>query len=461
MSEMNVEESEVTESAAGGGAHWSDRAAQRLTQVRAIGLLAVVIGAVMFAVGEAQSTLVSGLLSSSGLTLLVAGLIVIVAVVRTRGLAPDQPFVPHPITNPRMWFVLMWGAGVAMAVFLLLLDTVDIVEQLIMLALSLSLMVAGSVWVLRWLGGQRVRFWPAHSELVLRWVPSWTVLWATVWGVVSTFLAMVIEAAPVLALAVLSGTAFEEVPQTRLSSYEGLEQAVNHPELLVLLFVGAVFGAPLIEEAVKAAGLRGLRRWIQRPADGWLLGFAAGLGFGLLEGAFSLDTAGNWFVGGWARLAALLLHGLATSLTGLGYARYLQTQQRGELWRGYRRAVIMHGLWNASALTIAYMGIALGLGSLTLNALLVCLAGPMMIGLVIFMVLLIRRVARAGVQSSIQEDYQQAGAPLPGGWSPMKFNLGWRLVGRRPIFVPVTVQPDPPRSGSSANPIDEKPPEGS
>jgi RsiW-degrading membrane proteinase PrsW (M82 family) len=420
-----------------------------------IGLGAVVIGAVMFAVGEAQNTIVNSLLSSSGLTLLVAGLIVIVAAVRTRGIAPDQSFVPHPITNPRMWFVLAWGAGVAVAVILLFLRPADIVEQLIMLALSLSLMLAGSVWTMRWLGGQRAKFWPPSPELVLRWVPSWTVIWANVWGVVSTFLAMVIEAAPVLALAILSGTALDEMPQTRLSSYEGIERAINHPELLVLIFVGAVLGAPLIEEAVKAAGLRGLRRWIQRPADGWLLGFAAGLGFGLLEGAFSLDTAGNWFVGGWARLAALLLHGLATSLTGLGYARYLQTRQRGELWRGYRRAVIMHGLWNASALTIAYMGIALGLGTITLNPLLVCLAGPLIIGLVIFMVLLIRRVARAGAQSSIQEDHQQAGVPLPGGWSPMKYNLGWRLVGRHPIFVPVTAQPEAPLSASSPSSIDD------
>ena len=282
-------------------------------------------------------------MSSGGLTLLVTGLIVIVSAARTRGIAPDRPFVPHPITNPRMWFVLTWGVGIAVAVSLSFLQLPEVVEQLIMLVFSLSLMVAGSVWALRWLSGQRVKFWPANSELLLRWVPSWTVLWAGVWGAVSTCLAIVIEAAPILVLAVLSGTAFDEVPQLRLSSFEGITRAIHNPALLAAIFAGAVIGAPLVEEAVKAAGLRGLRRWIQRPADGWLLGFTMGLGFGLLEGAFNLDTTQNWFLGGWVRLAALLLHGLATSLTGFGYARYLQTQQRGELWRGYRGAVIMHG----------------------------------------------------------------------------------------------------------------------
>jgi RsiW-degrading membrane proteinase PrsW (M82 family) len=292
-------------------------------------------------------------------------------------------------------------------------------------------------------------------------MPSWTVLWATVWGAISTLLAILIEAAPLLLAALLSGTAFDEVPQTRLTSFEGLERAVRNPVLLLVIFAGAVIGAPLVEEALKAAGLRGLRRWILRPADGWLLGFAAGLGFGLLEGAFNLDTTENWFLGGWMRLAALLLHGLATGLTGLGYARYLQTQQRGELWRGYWRAVMMHGLWNASALGIALLGVALGLSAFTLNVFLICFAGVLIIAAVGLMILLLRRVATASVQSSIQEDHQQAQAPLPGGWSPMPFNLGWRLVGRQPIFVPATAQRDQTLGGSPANPIDHKPPESS
>ena len=76
----------------------------------------------------------------------------------------------------------------------------------------------------------------------------------------------------------------------------------------------------------------------------------------------------------------------------------------------------------------------MGLSAFTLNVLLVCLAGLLVVVPVILMVLLIRRVARAGAQSSIQEDYQQAGVPLPGSWSPMKFNFGWRFVGSRPIF---------------------------
>ncbi len=451
MSDLSVDTSETIGSG-GEAAHWSDRAVLRLTQARVFGLLAAVIGAVLFAAGEARNTIVSGLMSSGGLTLLVVGLMVFAAAARTRGLTPDRSFTPQPITRPRMWFVLTWGVGVAVAVSLLALKLPTVVEQIIMLALSMSLMTVGSVWAVRWLSGQRAKFWPADAGLLLRWIPAWTMLWAGVWGAASTFLAIIIEVAPVLILAILSGTAFDEVPQTRLSSFEGLDRAMNHPLLLILIFLGAVIGAPLIEEAVKAAGLRGLRRWIHRPADGWLLGFAAGLGFGLLEGAFNLDTTENWFAGGWLRLAALLLHGLATGLTGLGYARYLQTQQRGELWRGYGRAAIMHGLWNASALVVAFAGFALGFRTFRPTALFICLSGLLTIGAVVLMVLLLRRVANASVQSSIQEDFQQAGVTLPSHWAPMPFNLGWRLVGRRPIEVPFTTLTTTPLR-SSANPI--------
>jgi hypothetical protein len=450
---MSMEEAGFVESTVADGSQWSDRAVARLARVRLLSVLAVAGGAALFAVGQASNSLLINFLSSGGLTLATVGGVVFVAAGRTRHIAPDQAFAPQTITKPRMWFVLLWIGGIAVAALLSALETADVINQLIMLTLALLTMTAGSLWAVRWISGQRAQLWPAHSALALKWVPAWTVLWSSVWGAFSTFLAIVVEAMPLLLAGLLLGKALEEMPQTRLSSYEGLERALLNPGVLMLVFAGAVIGAPLVEEALKAVGLRGLRRWIQRPADGWLLGFAAGLGFGLLEGAFNLDTTENWFVGGWLRLAALLLHGLATSLTGLGYARYLQTQQRGELWRGYWHAVIMHGLWNASALVIAFLGVAAGLSAFTLNVFVICLAGLVISGAVVLMILMLRRVAAAGVQSSIQEDHRQAQVPLPGGWQPMKFNLGWRLVGRRPIFVPVTLPDAPPSSGSSADPI--------
>jgi hypothetical protein len=430
MSESNTETVEAVRAVP--ETQWSDRAQQRLQQVRLIGLLMVLSGAILFVIGSSLSGVLSSFAANGGLTLLVTGLVVIAAVMRTHGMSPDQRFAPTSIVNPRMWFVLLWGAGVALVVVLNAIEPSPTTEQILMLIVATPLMVVGGLWLLRWIGGQLARQWPSSTAATLQWVPDWTVIWAGVWGLISTIAAFVIEAAPVLLLAILSGVAFSDVSRTPLSPYESLIRLLHNPVLLVLTILGAVVAAPLIEEGAKAFGLRWLRPWIKNPSSGWLLGLAAGLGFGMLEGAFNLDSAGNWLMGGWVRLAALLLHGLTTSLTGLGYARYLQSKRRSDLWRGYGHAVIMHGAWNASAIGL---GAIAGAAFLSMNLGLACGGALAMVGIVVFMFLLIRRVSTAGVQTSIQEDFQQAEVPLPIGWRPMGFNFGWRLVGNRPVYA--------------------------
>ncbi len=51
-------------------------------------------------------------MANGGLTLLITGVVIIAAASHTRGLAPAQPFAPAGVVNPRMWFVLLWGAGI-------------------------------------------------------------------------------------------------------------------------------------------------------------------------------------------------------------------------------------------------------------------------------------------------------------------------------------------------------------
>jgi RsiW-degrading membrane proteinase PrsW (M82 family) len=438
MSETNVETNQPAE-ARPEVPHWSDRARQRLTQARVIGLFMMLGGMMAFISGSALPGALSSLVANGGLTVLITGAVIIAATTRTRDLSPTQSFAPAGVVAPRMWFVLLWGVGIGVVVFLNLIKPSETVEQILMLLVALPLMVVGGLWVLHWLSGQLARQWPRNvAQLALQWVPAWTVIWAGVWGLISTVAALMIETVPVLLVALLAGVSLTDVSRTPLSPYESLMRVLNNPVLLLLTFLGAVVAAPIIEEAVKALGLRWLRPWINHPTSGWLLGVAAGLGFGMLEGAFNLDSTNNWLAGGWLRLAALLLHGLTTSLTGLGYARYLQSNQRRELWRGYTRAVIMHGSWNACVIGAS---VIIGVGFLTQNPLLACLGVLAVPFAIVFMVLLIRRVSKAGVQTSIQEDFQQADVPLPIDWRPMRFNLGWRLVGNRPIFAATEEKP--------------------
>jgi RsiW-degrading membrane proteinase PrsW (M82 family) len=422
-------------------APWSDQAVHRLLLARTLGLVLAIGGAAAFLFSADRSGLVIGFVENGGLTLLIVGLVTIAAAARTRGSAPARSFTPRPIVSARMWFMLLWLGGCGVAAVLLLANPSPTTEQVVMLILSTPLMVVGGLWLLNWQSGQLVRRWPLDPAVILRLAPSWTVIWSGVWGLFSTMLAFVIESAPVLLLAVLSGVAFTEVSRPVLTPLEILLRLINNPVLVIVVFVGAVFGAPIVEEAAKALGLRWLRPWIKHSADGWLLGMAAGLGFGVLEGAFNLDSPGAWFMGSWVRLATLLLHGLTTSLTGLGYARSIQSGQRGELWRGYRSAVIVHGLWNACALGLTFSAASAGMGAISVSPLLACGGLLLMAGLLVFMLLLIRRTLGAAIETNVQEGFQQAQAPLPRDWQPMKFNWGWRLVNRRPV-EPLPEQPD-------------------
>jgi RsiW-degrading membrane proteinase PrsW (M82 family) len=234
---------------------------------------------------------------------------------------------------------------------------------------------------------------------------------------------------------------------TSLETGDILGEVLSQPLVLIGLFVAVAIVAPMIEEAVKALGLRLMRRTIQRPIDGLTLGMLIGIGFGVMESGLYLSSLSGWLIGGWLRLSTLILHGIATSLVGVAYARSLISGKRGDVLAGYGRAVLLHGLWNASAI-----GIAVGFN----NSALLCLGLPCLIILLLLIVRMIPRTVLAGVQTVIHEGYQQAGANLPAEWSPSDYGIGWRLMGSRPRRG-VRVVPEATLESPTLSPGDQSP----
>ena len=193
---------------------------------------------------------------------------------------------------------------------------------------------------------------------------------------------------------------------------------------MIGLVAAVVVVAPAIEEAVKALGLRVLRGSIQRPIDGLMLGMAIGLSFGMLESALYLSTLSGWLIGGWLRLSTLVLHGIATSLVGVAYARSLQSKRRRDMWA--RLWSSRAAAWRLECVCDRHR-VGLQCESAWLWLGIVCL-----IVLILLIVRMIPRVVAAGVDTVIQEGYQQAGANLPAEWSPSDYGIGWRLMGSRP-----------------------------
>ena len=54
---------------------------------------------------------------------------------------PTQPFAPAGVVTPRMWFVLLWGAGIGVVVFLNIIEPSEAAEQILMLLVATPLMV--------------------------------------------------------------------------------------------------------------------------------------------------------------------------------------------------------------------------------------------------------------------------------------------------------------------------------
>jgi len=416
---------------------WSARARRWQISALVIGVLSALIGALLFleptSFSSAEEVLNDILKLYLGLVLMLLGGGLAYLVVRTQRTAPDQAYQLRPANMPRNVFIVVWIVGL-IASLVLKVRAIDDIKpnSLIGMILAVTLVASGGMWVYRWFANKIQEEWPmarlsAPPVMPLRWPRSWAISWAGASGVFSAILAIGFEIF-VLWLAVkLFEPVLVDVFTSASLARDPTGYLIRHPIFLLALFGSIAVVAPLIEEACKAIGLRLMRSAVQRPLDGLMMGMAAGLGFGLVESALYLGALSSpWLIGGWVRLMTLLLHGVATSIVGVAYARSLHSHRRRDVLAGYGRAVLLHGVWNAVAIGTV-IGFAVpewlvfGLASV--------------IVLLLLIVRLIPRTVMAGVQTVVQEGHAQVNEPLPSEWSPMDYGLGWRLMGSRPIVV--------------------------
>jgi RsiW-degrading membrane proteinase PrsW (M82 family) len=150
----------------------------------------------------------------------------------------------------------------------------------------------------------------------------------------------------------------------RLQSPAALQDPALQRELFQIplvagaLLVFAVLAVPVVEELSKSAGvltMGGVRR--PSAAQAVLWGLAAGAGFAAFEGILS---GGLLRMSGEAGLSSLLLarsgttlmHCAAAGLTALGVCRALQAHRAGPAVKFYVGAMVLHGIWNLSALGV-------------------------------------------------------------------------------------------------------------
>lgn len=130
----------------------------------------------------------------------------------------------------------------------------------------------------------------------------------------------------------------------------------------VLSFIA--LAVPMIEEIFKPLGVWLFARKIESPAQGFALGLLSGAAYALVEGfGVSGSGASQWVVTVGMRAATSLLHITTTGLMGWAIVAAFKEKRILRLFTTYASAVLIHGLWNAIALSIIYSTIAAYFGN--------------------------------------------------------------------------------------------------
>ncbi|HEY4724118.1 MAG TPA: hypothetical protein VII92_19845, partial [Anaerolineae bacterium] len=235
----------------GSSAEWSARARRRLRAAQLIGLAIVLISAFLFLRPINFSSLGDILGMYAGLYLIPFGAGLLYLATRTLHLAPDQAYQPQLLSRPRKWFVVIWGTGLLVAILLRSRLGGDKLFSIISLGLASALTISGGVWTLRWLSHKLSDEWPkgrldAPPTLPLSWPNSWQINWAGLWGVVSTGLAIGLEALlGWLALLLLRPAFASIVVRPTATTSELLLQILRNPTFIVTAFVAIAIIAPM------------------------------------------------------------------------------------------------------------------------------------------------------------------------------------------------------------------------
>jgi RsiW-degrading membrane proteinase PrsW (M82 family) len=123
--------------------------------------------------------------------------------------------------------------------------------------------------------------------------------------------------------------------------------------LFTLIFTAVV--APVVEEGLKPLGAVLIMRRLSSPAEAFLLGLAAGIGFDMVETIGYIGTGqADWISVAILRIGAGLLHGLGAAMGALGWYYLINGKDVRRRWLkgfgGLGYAVLQHGIFNGSNL---------------------------------------------------------------------------------------------------------------
>jgi hypothetical protein len=192
----------------------------------------------------------------------------------------------------------------------------------------------------------------------------WAQLLAGLW--VAPPIALVAEAVLLLPTLLIFGIGASLSPQGKKfldllqqSAYPSLESLTQSVEDLILepwvILIALGYVAvlvPLIEEALKTIAIWPFIPRKPSPRAAFIGGVIGGTGYAIFEALFLSQAGEVWIQAIVSRAGATAMHAFASGVASWGLAQGLVRKRWGQMLVGYFAAVMMHGLWNASAIGI-------------------------------------------------------------------------------------------------------------
>ena len=178
-----------------------------------------------------------------------------------------------------------------------------------------------------------------------------------------------------------------------------VRSVIRSPLVIFTLLVSFSLVVPIIEETIKSLvpALAGAWRGLSATQI-FLWGVAGGAGFAVVEGLLNGSlSAESWASVALLRIGASAMHCLTAGLTGWGWGQVWTQRKWLHLLLAYVVAMAIHGVWNATSIGMAVVGVAFSPGTLQ-SALVVGTVGLLIlltIGEIIALMAIAERMGRS------------------------------------------------------------------
>jgi PrsW family intramembrane metalloprotease len=201
-------------------------------------------------------------------------------------------------------------------------------------------------------------------------------LWITPAGALTLELLALIPAAAALIVALRSSIDFRSLGNLMIGpdslnspEYASLLQSLILKPWVIVIIVGYVaVMVPIIEETLKSIAVWPFLRRGMTPAEAFLSGTLAGAGYALFEAMFLTQPGQGWAETMLARVGASFVHVLTAGLSSWGLVQGFHYRRWERCILAALAAVMIHGLWNASAIGIGISSVAQEVGLTTIPA---------------------------------------------------------------------------------------------